>query len=68
MFVRRAFDKHTTKSFTVINNYDLNLYPALRQPYGASAEKILCCGPCASLPILANFSISKGNCYKLENF
>ena len=43
----------------VISPYDLNLMPALRQPYGASEMKVLCCGPCKSDPIIATFEIPK---------
>ena len=51
-----AFDKHATKSFTVINDYDLNLLgPAVRHPYGLSDSKVFCCWCCASEPVLANF-------------
>ncbi len=54
-----ALDKHTERSFTVISHYDLNANPALRQPYGASETKILCCGPCKSDPIIATFQVMK---------
>jgi hypothetical protein len=55
-----AFDKHSTRSFTVISHYDLNSQPALRQPYKAYGTKVLCCGFCKSDPITAEFSIMKG--------
>lgn len=56
-----AFDKHTTRSFSVISNTDLNsIGPQIRQPYGLSGEKIFCCWCCASEPALANFEILKG--------
>lgn len=55
-----AFDKHTVKTITVISNLDLNqLSPTLRQPYGLSETKILCCGCCASDPITATFNVLK---------
>lgn len=55
-----AFDKHTTRSFSVINNVDLNLCsPALRQPYGVSGSKVFCCWCCASEPVTAKFNILK---------
>jgi hypothetical protein len=54
-----ALDKHTERSFTVISHYDLNAFPALRQPYGASDTKVLCCGPCKSDPIIATFQVMK---------
>ncbi|CAF0904985.1 unnamed protein product [Brachionus calyciflorus] len=54
-----AFDKHTTRSFTVVSHLDLNANPALRQGFGVSDEKVLCCGPCKSDPIIANFNILK---------
>lgn len=55
-----AFDKHTIRSFTLINPLDLNkLPPTLRQPYGVSETKILCCGCCSSDPITVTFSTLK---------
>ena len=54
-----AFDKHTTRSFTVLSHYDLNRDPNARQSYGVSDTKVLCCGPCASDPITGNFSVDK---------
>ena len=56
-----AFDKHTTRSFTVVSHLDLNSNPSLRQGYGVSDQKVLCCGPCKSEPIIANFNILKCN-------
>ena len=44
---------------------DLNQTPGLKKAYGVSSEKILCCGPCKSDPILADFSIQKGMFLKL---
>lgn len=55
-----AFDKHTTRSFSIVSPLDLNLNPNLRQPYTTTASKVLCCGPCKSDPITANFSVLKG--------
>lgn len=54
-----AIDKHTIRSFTVISHLNLNMNPAFAQAYGVSEVKILCCGPCKSDPITANFSIVK---------
>jgi hypothetical protein len=42
-----------------VSHFDLNGDPNLRQPYGASAMKTLCCGPCKSGPITAQFSVQK---------
>lgn len=58
-----AFDKHTTRSFTIVSPLDLNSNPNLRQPYSVSASKVLCCGPCKSDPITASFSVRKGNLF-----
>jgi len=33
--------------------------PALKQPYGVSEQKIACCGPCKSDPIVVNFHTKK---------
>ncbi|RNA31177.1 arrestin domain-containing 3-like [Brachionus plicatilis] len=55
-----AFGKSTKKSFTVISEFDLNEYPSLRLGLGVSDEKYLCCWPCRSSPIIANFSLLKG--------
>ena len=60
-FLKRAFDKHTVKLFTVVNHLDLNRLSQLRQPCLIEGEKILCCGPCKSMPINATFSILKGS-------
>ena len=55
-----AFDKHSVKSFTVINVCDLNsLGPALRQPYGVTGSKVFCCWCCASEPVIAKFDVLK---------
>jgi len=55
------FDKHTSRSFTVINNLDLNLLgPAIRQPYALEQSKVFCCWCCASEPAIATFTIFKG--------
>jgi hypothetical protein len=43
----------------VVSHLNLNGNPNLRQPYGASAMKTLCCGPCKSGPITAQFSVPK---------
>jgi hypothetical protein len=54
-----AFDKHTTRSFSVISHLDLNALPNLHQPFGVSDTKVLCCGICKSDPIIAYFSLMK---------
>ena len=38
---------------------DLNLFPVLKQPFGVSGEKRVCCGPCESDPIIVHFDVSK---------
>lgn len=53
------FNKHVIKCFTVINPLDLNLLPGLRQPYGVSDTKIICCGPCQSDPITIELNTNK---------
>ncbi|CAF0761104.1 unnamed protein product [Brachionus calyciflorus] len=55
-----AFNKNTKKSFTVLGQYDLNENPSLRLGLGVSDQKYLCCWPCRSDPIIANFSLMKG--------
>ena len=55
-----AFDKHTVKSFTVINVCDLNLLgPQLRIPFGVSGSKVFCCWCCTSEPVIAKFDVLK---------
>ena len=54
-----AFDRHSTRSFSVISHLDLNMNPNLRQPCGVSDTKVLCCGFCKSDPIVAEFSLAK---------
>ena len=51
--------KSITKAFTVINHYDLNSISSINVPFAVSDEKICCCWPCTSEPIVAKFSISK---------
>ena len=64
-----AFDKHTTKSFSVINNVDLNYFgTSIRQPIGLSGAKIFCCWCCASETVTAKFEILKGNILIREKF
>ena len=36
-----AFDKHVQRSITVISPVDLNLNPALKQPYSVSQQKYI---------------------------
>ena len=50
--VKRGFDKKALVLFTVFTDYDLNKYPTLKQPYGLSDEKVVCCGPCKSDPVI----------------
>lgn len=45
--------------FTVLGNYDLNKNPSLKQSYGVSSEKTICCGLCKSDPLTVNFSVLK---------
>lgn len=54
-----AFDKHTKRSFSVLSHADLNNHPNLKEPYGVTAQKVLCCGPCSSKPINVTFSVPK---------
>ena len=61
MFLLRAFDKHSVKSFSVVNDYDLNLNPTLKNGYGTTATKVACCGPCESAPVAVEFKVNKGN-------
>ena len=56
-----SINKHTTRCFTVINRLDLNRLPGLRQPYGVSDTKIICCGPCKSVPITIDLNTKKSN-------
>ena len=37
---------------TILAHYDLNKNPSLKQPYGVSAESVVCCGPCMSNPVI----------------
>ena len=56
-----ALDKHTTRSFTVLNAFDLNLYPSLRVSYAMNGSKTFCCLFCKSEPILATMTAKKSN-------
>jgi hypothetical protein len=58
-----AVDKHSQRSFSVINHLDLNSNPSLKTPYGVTDTKILCCGFCKSDPITATLGIMKSNLY-----
>ena len=51
---------HSKRAITILSHYDLNLNPALRQPYDVSDAKMTCCGPWKSGPIIISFSIQKG--------
>ena len=51
-----AFDKHSVKSFSVINVSDLNLLGSqIAQPSGLSSSRVFCCWCCVSEPVSANF-------------
>ena len=54
-----SLNKYAKKCFTVINPLDLNRLPALRQPYGVSDTKIICCGPCKRDPITIELNTNK---------
>ncbi len=51
--------KYSSRSFTILGKYDLNLRPALKQSCGLSHQKVVCCGPCKSDPIIVHFSTPK---------
>ena len=51
--------KDTKKPILLVNNLDLNELQSVRQPYGVSGTKIMCCGPCKSEPIMTYFSVNK---------
>lgn len=53
--------KEAKKPISIVNNLDLNEIQNIRQPYGVSGTKIMCCGPCKSEPIMTYFSINKSN-------
>lgn len=38
---------------------DLSVNSAFYEPYGVSASKVVCCGPCRSEPIVGTFSVKK---------
>ncbi len=50
-------------SFTVSDFYDLNTDSSLKLAYGNTAKKEFCCDilNCRKEPVLANFSVDKGN-------
>lgn len=52
-------NKNSSRVFTVLNNLDLNEMPSLRHPVEVNDSKTLCCGPCRSGPIFAEFSLKK---------
>ena len=56
-----SINRHAIRCFTVINPLDLNRQPSLRQPYGVSDTKIVCCGPCKSDPITIDLNTTKSN-------
>ena len=58
-----SINKHAIRCLTVINPLDLNLLPALRQSYGVTDTKIICCGPCKSDPITIDFNTNKSKTY-----
>ena len=55
---QRTFEKCTI-NFDVNGYLDLNSRPALKQPFGVSQQRIACCGPCKSDPIVVNFHTKK---------
>ncbi len=55
----RAFDSHAEKTFSIVNQYDLNHNPLLRTGQQAEGMKKLCCWPCESEPIIGTLSIDK---------
>lgn len=60
-----AIDKHSTKSFTVVSILDLNAIREqnLRKSVEITDTKVLCCGPCKSNPIMAEFTAKKSRKY-----
>ena len=56
-----SFNIQTSRYFTVISTVDLNLIPGLRQSYGLSDIKTVCCGPCESDPITIQFNTNKSD-------
>ena len=56
-----SINKHTTRCLTVINPLNLNRLPGIKQPYGVSDTKIICCGPCQSQPITIDLNTNKSN-------
>ena len=63
-----SINKHALRIFTVINPLDLNSLPNLRQLYGVSDTKILCCWYCKSEPIMISFNTSKSNTLFMLNW
>lgn len=55
----RAFDKHTERTFSVINLFDLNLNSVFKLGHEAEAQKTLCCWPCESDPIIGRLKTNK---------
>lgn len=45
--------------FSIISPLDLSANSAYFEPYGVSASKVVCCGPCRSEPIICTFSVKK---------
>ena len=60
----RAIDKHANKYFTVMNNYDLNLFQSLLVPHGCTEMKTVGCGPCKSDPVTIKFSVKKSKYFE----
>ena len=58
-----SINKQAIRCFTVINSLDLNSLPGIKQPYGVSDTKIICCGPCQSNPISIDLNTNKSNSY-----
>lgn len=54
-----AFDKHSTRSFTVLSQNDLNKNVGLKQPYVTNQSKTLCCLCCQSDPITVTLTLKQ---------
>ncbi|RNA38111.1 arrestin domain-containing 3-like [Brachionus plicatilis] len=53
------YDKKVKLNLSVKSVLDLNKNPVLRQGYGVCEQKEICCGPCKSDSIVADFSTKK---------
>jgi hypothetical protein len=66
--IQWSFNKHAVRVFSVVNPLDLNLLPGLRQSFGVSDSKTLCCGPCKSDPIIIDFNTNKSKFDQFINY